>query len=512
MGDFKSPSSRGSSPRLGGPALAMQERRGEASFSPDGGLLEGPMDGRHPRSRSGTRVIVPDGDPLILGEITRRLADYDAQKDEHERAIRMTLSLLDAAAINNLRYRLFAPHYDDHMAGHERAIAYLLRQFMDLEQAAFSGKGPLVHDSLLEMSCGTGTVIKRICEAVGPARAAHMSITANDISWDMKSLALEKLSSLAASVVFSSFDISRDELPRKSFGTIVLSQTLHLITDEEVVAQERLSNYMHLDSERHIEAKKLAVSNAWDSLTPGGTFIVIDEWPALLSDRGGPLGAGFAYLFNDGLREIDIQVFQDEIMSQQSGSKFLAQLKVPIDAKHHMHLLAYRKEERKPTSRIPLVPDFSGFRARASETVLSAFRAIDQTFIESLKPSDGSRPWVSMHPIPEDTKVVGPDEDIEPESQRHPSIVINQCMHDLDLIGRFDLINNAVRSLTVGGSLILIDEWNPPEGKKHSMRLATTAELMRKFKKNMVFAGSVRVPIHDLYESGMYGFQYRKVI
>lgn len=517
MGESNGPSTRGSSPSLAslGSASALRKSDPPPDHRPfqREGLIE-PREGAA-RTRSGTRELQKAGEAgqCVLDEITRRLADYGSEREKHERWMRQTLSLLDAATINNLRYRLFAPHYDEHMGEHERAIDFLLRQFVDVERTAFPGRQPLIQDRVLEMSCGTGAVIKLMCGALGAERAAGMHFTANDLSPDMQGLARAKLHSLPASVDFTSQDISRLDFPSKSFGTIVLSQTLHLITDEDVIAQERASNYMHVDSERHIEAKYNVMTDAWDLLAPGGTFLIIDEWPALLTDRGGPLGPGFAYLFNDGLRSIDIDVFQSLIMQQMSGSKFVAQLKVPIDSKHHMHLLAYRKDEPKPHSRIPLTPDFGPHRETAAARVLETFRAIDGTFIDSLNPSGGGNPWVSLHPIPEDSMIIRPGHELEPEAQRHSSIVLDRCLHDLDHFDRYDLISSAVRSLAVGGSLIIIDEWNPPEGKRNPLRLSSLgSSIMMRFTKNMIFAGSMRLPIHDLYNSGMYGFEYRKVI
>ncbi len=520
MGEQKKSGSRGSAPSLGG----LAERRSDpptpgAPFSEIPPIPETLVPSAIPRQRSGTMsaIIVDrsfDEGPNLetLRGIRSRIVDYDLKRDEHEKWIREALSSLDPVSINNLRYKLFAPHYDKHMVGHERSIRYLLRQLVEVERTAFSGE-QLLGGDILEMSCGTGTVVKLISEAVGHGRSLGLNFVANDISPDMMSLAREKLSVLEAGVEFSSQDISALSFPRSAFRSIFLAQTVHLITDPEVVAQERASGYMHIDSERHLEAKAQVITSAWDCLANGGLFVIIDEWPALLSDRGGPLGAGFAYLFNDGLRAVDLDVLQSTIMQNLGGSKFVAQLKVPIDAQHHMHLLAYRKEEKKPHSRIPPSPDFDSFRDRASELVMETLKATDPAFIQGMQPTDGSSPWVNLYPLNDNHLVVRGGTEIEADRESCRSIVLDRCMHSLDTYDRFDLISEAVRSLSVGGSLIIIDEWNAPEGSERSMRLdALSGSLMRRFKKNMVFASSVRVPIHGSYGSGMYGFEYRKVI
>ncbi len=546
MGDQKVSGSRGSSPSLGALAVRRAEppetdepfsaptrqpvracgagerpfqSRSPSQFPSTVPLLEELAAGAPPRPKSGTRVACIgdrsfDEGPKreALREITGRLADYDLRKEEHERWMRQALSSLDPVSRNNLIYKLFAPHYDRHMEIHERSIRFLLRQLVELERSAFPA-GPLIGGNALEMSCGTGTVVKLVCEAVGPERASAMRFIANDISEDMKSVAREKLGSVLAAVEFTSEDISRPSFARDSFDTILLAQTVHLLTDPDVVAQERASNYMHIDSERHLEAKSGVISAAWDSLATGGLFVIIDEWPALLSDRGGPLGAGFAYLFNDGLRAVDLDILQSSVMQQLGGARFVAQLKVPIDSKHHMHLLAYRKEQARPNSRIPPSPVFNAFRQEASDRVAGAFRAIDPAFIEGMQPTDGSSPWVDLHPINDGELVVRPGMGVEAGLESARCIILDRCMHGLETYDRFDLVSDAVRSLAVGGSLIIIDEWNPPEGIPRPMRLdSLSASLMLKYRKNMVFAGSVRVPIHEGFSSGMYGFEYRKVI
>ncbi len=539
MGDHKVAGSRGSSPSLGALAVrraeapemdapfsdrlpAQQAREGgpgERQFPSTAPLLEELAKGPVARTRSGTRTVCLsdrsfDEGPRheALREITGRLADYDLRREEHERWIRQALSSLDPVSINNLIYKLFAPHYDRHMEGHERSIRFLLRQLFELERAAFNGSG-LVGGRILEMSCGTGTVIKLVCDAVGRERAGLMRFTANDISEDMKAVAREKLESLPAQVEFTAEDISRPLSLRRRFDTILLAQTVHLLTDPEVVAQERASNYMHIDSERHLEAKSWVLSSAWDSLETGGLFVIIDEWPALLSDRGGPLGAGFAYLFNDGLRAVDLDILQSSVMQQLAGARFVAQLKVPIDSKHHMHLLAYRKEAARAGSRIPRSPEFGAFRQLASDRVIEAFRAIDPAFIEGMQPTDGSSPWVDLQPIKEGQLILRPGMEIGDAREIRGCIILDRLMHGLDVYDRFDLVSDAVRSLSVGGSLIIIDEWNPPEGAAKAMRLdSLSSSLMLKYRKNMVFAGSIRLPICDGFSSGMYGFEYRKVI
>jgi hypothetical protein len=174
-----------------------------------------------------------------------------------------------------------------------------------------------------------------------------------------------------------------------------------------------------------------------------------------------------------------------------------------------MYLHVYRKAKRVGNSKIPISPDFTGARREAFEKVLEIFRTIDRDFIHSIEPSNGETPWIKFLPIT-DEKIVSREEDLP--SENASCIVLRECMHSLDTYERFDLLAQSVSSLKLGGSLIIIDEWNPPEGSKRPLRLATLRPAyMNRFSKHLVFAGSVRVPISPLHDAGMYGFEYRKV-
>ncbi|HSB47740.1 MAG TPA: class I SAM-dependent methyltransferase [Candidatus Bilamarchaeum sp.] len=474
-------------------------------------LLPPPLVEKCARKESGVRPKTGSSpaplDASVLREIELNIAQFDMQTKSHEASIRQLLSTMSSAQVNNLIYRLFAPHYDEHMKGHARAIDILLGQLVQVENIAFTNNR-IIRGNVLEMSCGTGSVIKLLSSALPPARLEGMGFVANDLSEDMAAIARAKLAGLP--VTFTSQDVKLLPFPAKMFGTAILSQTIHLITDEDVVRQEREENYMNVDEDRHLDQKYRAVANAWNSLEDGGTFLLIDEWPAMLSDRGGPLGPGFRYLFNDELRPISRDAFQGSIMETLPGSCFVAHLKVAIDSKHHMNVIAYRKQPKTGSSRIPPPPDYAAERRKAFEKVLEIFKRIDRDFIGSMEPT-GGEPWIRLLPMHEGVKVVSdPKEEYLGDSANN-CVVINQCLHGLEPYDRYDLISGAVSSLKLGGSLIIVDEWNPPEGKR-PLRLNSLKPLyMNRFSKFLVFAGSVRVPISAAFDSGMYGFEYRKV-
>ncbi len=417
------------------------------------------------------------------------------------------LSVLDDIEINEFRYRKFAPHYDPFMADHERSIDLLLRQLVTIEQIGFTK--PLVGESLVELSAGTGTVLKLLAEALPQDRVAALDIIANDLSAEMRTFALAKLIGFPFRIDYTSQPIATFDAGRK-FRTAILSQTLHLISDGEVVKQERKENYMRVNSDRHVNAKFVAVENAYRQLEDDGTFIVIDEQPALLSDGGGPMGPSFAYLFNDSLRAISWERFRYSIMNQMENSRFVTQLMVPIDSIHTMHLVVYRKDQDRVICPEKLPEDRGVERAEASTKIVSMFRAIEDLFLEGMKPN-GKSPWMRFLKK-RDSELFISEEGELPESEVN-CIILDRILHGMGDRERFDFLQKAIDAVKTGGSLILIDEWPPPKSSPNPIKKSTLRNsYMTRFSTHLDFAGSIRVPISPPFRSGMYGFEYRKVL
>ncbi len=483
-----------------------------SSTSKDGTLTHAPQKpggkGFHADSmRTPTPVCFEPQLEDAFSALKREVSDFAKSRETHESKMRALLSSLSAKDINNMLYRIFAPYYDEFMSGHEIAIGRLVRQMSAVEQVAFQGEGPLGHifrDPLLEMSCGTGTVVKLICDSMPEERLALLKVTANDLSDDMKARAYEKLSGYPCSLGFSSTDLYAADFPKNSFGTAVLSQTLHLMSDQDVVAEERSGNYVHMAEDRHMPVKFNLIRKAFDCMKEDGTFLIIDEWPAILSNSGGELGPGFAYLFNDGLRPIDRSALK-HYMNTMPDVHFIAQLSVPIDSRHSMYVLAYRKHSGK-------VPR-SQSHAKASDRriavsrVVESFIAAEKWFIEAIGtrgakplPMADAKPHISRRKDPIDIR--GPSD----------CIVLSMRMHHLDHETRLALISSSIESLRLGGSLLIIDEWPPPGNARHKVRLD---ELKRScvthFSAKLMRAGSLRIPIDPHSESGMHGYRYVKI-
>lgn len=448
-------------------------------------------------------------------EIAEIVSEYDRHRELHEAKIRRLLDVLSAREINNLRYRLFAPHYDAHMEGHEAAIRLLMHQILPIERLArpFRSTVPIISSDVLELSCGTGTMLKILAQVLPHKRARALRVIANDLSDEMKAIAKEKLEGFPGRIEYSSQDIHELSMDGE-FGTILLSQTLHLITDEDVVRQERQANYLHVDSDRHFEAKFKVIARAWDHLRLGGTMIVVDEWPALLSDRGGPLGPGFAYLFNDSLREIGYMDFGFSVMGQMPGSRLVAHLKAPIDSKHAMYVMIYRKEDWDRTSPLilPECNENSALRSQLMRRNMAIFKAINRRFIEGFDVPNGE-PWVRFRNMDPHKTLVLSKGMMPSETEKYNCVVVDRMLQNLPGEARHELIRGAIAALKVGGSLIFIDEWPSNWNQSHPIEIADLKTVyMKRYAKHLVYGGALRLPMHDNYDSGMFGFQFWKVM
>ncbi|MEW6721952.1 MAG: class I SAM-dependent methyltransferase [Candidatus Micrarchaeota archaeon] len=466
----------------------------------------------HGRGRDSRRSF----EPMVDGfsELARAVNKFDRTASEQESRLRELLSGMSISEKTRHLYRIFAPHYDRHMAAHERSISFLLRQLLEAERIGYR-MHPLLQDELLEMSCGTGTIIHQICAALPHERAKNLVVTANDISDDMKEIARSKLSCDPCAVTYTGHDLTDLNFPGGVFGTAVLSQTLHLICDEEVLKQERKENYMYIDEKRHLQAKFGVIESAFELVKMGGTMIIIDEWPPLLSKGQGPLGPGFSYLFNDGLRGVDWETFRGSIMSRVPGAQFTAQMKAPIDSRHTMHLWVFRRDISRIfgiDAPLPQSPEFAPARDEASAVLAGIFQGIDSSLIRSFAPPGGKKPWVRLLPISiEDARTYAGR--LPPVAgQRNTCAIMDRCMHKFDSEERQEALKRAVDSLVLGGSLIVIDEWPAPAGFDHPISIDRLRQAhMNHLSKHLIFAGAFRVPIAEGYSSGMFGFLYRKV-
>ncbi|MBD3210224.1 methyltransferase domain-containing protein [Candidatus Micrarchaeota archaeon] len=439
--------------------------------------------------------------------------------------------------ITNL-FETWAPTYDQHMAdtGHDAAVNALMKQAIELRRMGLgNASNPIIGKNILEMSGGTGTVIKLLCDNLTLLDEPLIRVTLNDLSPAMADIAKRKLACFShrCKLGGEQQDLRKARFGLGAYDTAILSQTLHLITDPELLHAEGDPDAV-AESPDHRHIKRKVIEKAFEALTLDGHFIMIDEWPAKLSDQPDrPMERIIHRMFHETFRPIvDRSIFRDNVMQNVKGARFVAELKARIDGKHSMYMIIYRKDRDKlyNTER-PLPYDSKEARERgigwgkvekarkdAMDTIVKCCTGIDRHFIQTYRPVNGERAkWTDFIPfsLPWESplSVNNPSNlQMSREKSQFDTIVISERLHQMAERPRRDMIGKVLKSLKIGGAILIVDEWPPPAGSLGPIRKRDIRNvLMEQFQKRVIFEGSMRQTIMHGYSSGYYGYLFRKI-
>ena len=459
------------------------------------------------------------------------------QMREAQATIDAFLSQTDSQGPTRLMKTLFdlwANDYDNHMRDHEVAIGYLLRQAQALNTMKFgSREHDIIGRRLLNMSCGTGTDIKLLCDAIGAEAARNLLVTANDLSDRMKAKLLAKLEGVCH-VALTGQDIRNMNFENK-FDTIMFSQTLHLVVDPALLRAEKNPGRVEEKTD-HREMKTNVIRQAFNMLDPGGHFILIDEWPPMLTQTStDPVQAVVNPLFNYTFRPIAARgILRDKMMRNIPGARFVAELKARINKEHSMYIFIYARDEDKRENREKPLPSTATdaekdghslkqiYKAR-QESVLriqQGFVGIDPHFIAAYTPETSGRGGFSgFSPLgegkafySEEHRVSELADLLSQKPKKYSSVMISQALHMMTDEQRMETITNAIASLRIGGALVFADEWPAPAGSENPLRKSIFRDaVMERFHRDMMFEGALRDTILPGYSSGIYGYMYRRM-
>lgn len=455
--------------------------------------------------------------------------------------IGMICSRIPTDRLNNFLFSAWADSYDCHMGvAHDPAVNHLILQALELHKLNFGkyhdGKDAegsrIFGNGILEMSCGTGTVIKLLCEGLASndrKLLKSLRITANDISGDMQEKAREKLESRdwkqrPRSLEFTQSDV-RDLTIGGNFDTAILSQTLHLISDLALLDKERRGVIERKeDNEKHRDAKLTAIRNAFSKLASDGHFILIDEWPAKITSKPivEPL---ISSVFYDIFRPVKDRESFISIMKEVPQACFVGEVKARIDRDHQMYMVIYRKDPDRVKADRKSLPSAGELqdselrdgieiaRKRAVARIYDAFVATDRHFIENYRPLPGETAiWTNFIPLKAEEMfefrrdMLGTMDSVL-GNRKYNAIVLGQVLHELAEERRRELVGKAISSLNSGGSLLFINEW-PAEPAQHPI---STKEFRHvENRDSLIFEGALRQTIMPGFSSGMYGYLYRK--
>lgn len=420
-------------------------------------------------------------------------------------------------------FNRWAAHgYDAHMEGHDTAVRELLRMLIGAIHMARveHGQSPIFGGKVLEASCGTGTVIRSIVDImkeVDPGGLKSMRVTGNDLSHGMQEQARAKLADV--DVVFTQQDLR--ELRTEKQHVIILSQTLHLIADPEKLERERNGEEALSD---HRQIKTDVIKTLFRQLEDDGFFVLIDEWPAILSRNRSTLEPGIEAAFEEQFRPIESREdLRDRIMATVPGARFGAEFKIKIDLAHSMTLFLYQKDPLAQTQR--QLPDTTGHakkcrvkltqirraKAEASERMNELIKRLDDIFVSRYQPVNGERAmWQTVKRLsqcdPErvfDTRKDG----IAIPNREFDAILMADVLHYMSDAERSTFISEAMKHLAKGGALVVMDMWKPPQRspypteKRHVRNL-----LIGPYEERLLFEGAMRIPIMPVLKGGRKGF------
>lgn len=417
----------------------------------------------------------------------------------------------------------WAATYDDHMfaTGHDPAVENLIKQAAELQKQYHDT--PIFGRRVLEMSCGTGTLISFLSKYLPAEELAGMDIVANDLSEQMQAIARCKLAGIKTNITFTNHDIRELPFDRESFDTLVLSQTLPFLTDPMELMRE---NQEQGEKGEHRHVKTAAIKRAFDILRWGGYFIVVDEWPMKITKNNKTsLDTAIEEQFEENFRPIrERTTFRDKVMRNVPGARFVAELKARIDREHSMYIFIYRKDKDKAYNRGIHLPateeearragmtleDTVKARLAAVKTVVKRFQSVDDHFVEYYRPINGERNyWADFLPLSSSRmEEAGTGDELPPESQ---AVLIAQKLHNLSDFERLELIEGSIDKLRRGGSLLIIDEWAAPSDSTNRIEKSKLRDsVVEEFHQRLIFEGALRQPIVPGYDSGMYGYMFRK--
>ncbi len=427
--------------------------------------------------------------------------------------------------------------YDEHMnrTGHDKGVETLISALVELDRLGFgSAPGSIIGDRLIEMSCGTGTVIKLLREKFSPEEAARLNVVCNERSSAMLEMARGKLGeerteytnydakNLSEHIREAgphSMDNGDNGLEAGSFSSAILSQTLHLLMDPKMVRYEMYEPDL---LSQHIETKEEVMKNAFKLLREGGHFILIDEWPAVFTSKT-PANVREAIverLFQETFKPIwssKVASFLEWELQRTFVGKFAA----PIDGKHSMYVLLYKNErtDEKDTG----VTD-QGQKDRAAGRLIEAFKRTDLKIVHGWGPQvrEGMPDYSNIFiPFGEGKILESRGPDPMPEGGQYDSIVLVGKMREVGLDNWSSFLKKTVKMVKLDGTVLVIEPID--ELDRLFEREYTNYEGDPRFHKEdfekyvtmhdgtLMFEGMLRETIAPGSNSGMYGCLCRKV-
>lgn len=374
--------------------------------------------------------------------------------------------------------------YDKHMQSHVDAIDTLFEGVIKELKTRFRGNRKI---RVLDVSCGTGEVLKRFLDRVPRETLHRIQIVANDASGaalDICKRNLKEYEGKVKRIKYTNHDIN-DELPEGKYHIVIESQSMEFISDDRIIKARRLGKTIRQDEEGYDkDAKRRLTSALFDRLVPErGVMLMIQEDPMMLTKPArDPDSVITKVLFDEIFRPIRKEELINDVLKAIPGAKFVCDLQAPIDRRHDMYLIASSRIRKKDArmgyhpSRSP-APQHQGERksrdfdvherniVQAMETIYpilaERLRKIDGD-IETLKPISGTRLVIDRKKWEEEAS--------KPHFWRRNGtndlVIVSGIIHSIGIEAYQRLLDNLNSSgkAKEGTVMLFIDEWPAPAG------------------------------------------------
>ncbi len=395
--------------------------------------------------------------------------------------------------------------YDSHMIDHEMAYEQIVKSLAKIQMLGYDIYGKRV----LEMSSGTGTLIKLACNILPPEVVRGITFYANDESPEMMKVGWEKFSkellNLPAGIECMFADLSDFPIDVE-YDTTKIGSTTHLLVNPQLLEVELSQE--NKKRKNHKNAKRRAIQTAgFDCLKDGGYHIHIEEFPAKISLNESSV---VSILFNLIARPLGDPTSLRRIIGSIPEARHFVEFDMDIDGMHGMKTIVYEKDPERIPGRSDTTFPRNGKReyAEAEIAAIEVFDAIDPQFIESYSTEEG------IGFIPLESMVLEHADTDKPVSGKHDGIVLSRqfhCnpFHDMPWDKRVGMMEGLIDAIKPGGAIFVSDLFPGPMHNER-FRKSHLRELMGEFEDRLMFEGTVRMPLKPEQYQGVYTYMYRK--
>ena len=374
--------------------------------------------------------------------------------------------------------------YNAHMQDHVDAADTLFEGVMKELRNRFRGNRKI---RILDVSCGTGEVLKKFLDRVPRDVLHRIQVVANDASPAALEVCRETLKGYEGRVKkirYSNLDVSK-ELPDGKFHIILESQSMEFISDDRIIKAKRLGRTIRQDEEEYDRmAKRDLASALFDRLVPErGLMLMVQEDPMMLTQAARDAdGLITKMLFDEIFRPISKEHMITDVLKEIPGVKFICDLQAPIDRRHDMYLIASSRSRKKDAklgyhsmrpSQLPPSSDRTSRDFDVNErNIVQAMETIYPILAERLRKINGDNGV--LRPISGTRLVIDrqkwDDEASKPHFWRRNGtndlVIISGLIHYIGIERYQSLIYNLSSSGKVkeGTVLLFIDEWPAPPG------------------------------------------------